>query len=112
MSLRQLSERMKITPQSVKEIEEREKSASISLKVLRQAGDALEMKLVYGFIPRTKTLKKMVEERAVMLAKEIVMRTSKNMELEDQDVGSERLEQAIIEKAQDIQNKMPKYLWD
>lgn len=112
MSLRQLGKKLNITPQSVKEIEEREKSGTISLKVLRQVGQSLNMKLVYGFIPKNKTLDKMIEERAFEAAKEIVSRTSANMRLEDQENSPDRILAAINEKAQELKQEMPKYLWD
>lgn len=112
MSLRQLGERMSITTQSVWEIENREKNGSVTLNVLRQVGQALNMKLVYGFIPEQLSLKKMIEERAIILAKEIVERTSVSMELEDQKTSANRLEQAIEDKAQELQAKIPRYLWD
>ncbi len=81
MSLRQLGERLSITPQSVKDIEEREKSGSISLKALKEVARALDMHLVYGFVPKKKSLKKMIEKRAEELAMEIVERTSTNINL-------------------------------
>ena len=61
MSLRQLGKKLMITAQSVNEIEKREKNGSISLNVLRQFGSSLDMKLVYGFIPKTGSLEKMIE---------------------------------------------------
>ena len=112
MSLRQLGARMSITAQSVHEIEEREKNGTISLSVLNQVGYALNMKFVYGFVPKQFTLEKMIEERAFEIAKEIVMRTSVSMELEDQKTSDKRLEHAIKEKAAEIKNKMPRTLWD
>ncbi|NOZ03441.1 MAG: mobile mystery protein A [FCB group bacterium] len=112
MSLRQLGNRMSITPQSVREIEERERNGTVSINVLRQVGEALNMKFVYGFIPKNYTLKKMIEERAHELAKEIVQRTSVSMSLEDQKTSDERIAQAIREKAEEIQASIPKYLWD
>ena len=112
MSLRQLGGRMGITAQSVKEIEEREMSSTISLKVLRQFGQALNMKLIYGFIPRSENLEDMIHERAMEIAREIVSRTSASMKLEAQENKPERLERAVIEKAREIKEKMPKYLWD
>lgn len=112
MSLRQLAERLNIKAQSVKEIEEREQSGSVSIKVLRQAGEALNMKLVYGFIPQSGTLEKMIEDRAKELAKEIVLRTSNTMQLEDQENTEERIEKAIQEKTEEIIQKMPRYLWN
>jgi|SRR4030042_1747047 len=112
MSLRQLGNRMGITSQSVKEMEEREKKGTISLNVLRKFGKSMDMKFIYGFIPKQKSLEKLVEERAVRLAEEIVKRTSVNMELEDQKIGSKLIQKAIREKTLEIKQEMPRYLWD
>ncbi|MEA3478140.1 MAG: mobile mystery protein A [Bacteroidota bacterium] len=112
MSMRQLGNRLKITPQSVKEIEEREVNGSITINSLREAGEALDMKLFYGFIPKKEGIDKMIEERAFEIAKEIVLRTSQTMMLEDRENIQERLDSAIREKAMEIKNTMPKYLWE
>ena len=112
MSLRQLGQRLSITPQSVKEIEEREKNSSISLKVLKQVALALNMKFVYGFIPMDKTLEKMVERRAEELATQIVERTSIHMNLEDQKISKERFRNAIKEKTEEFIKELPRILWD
>lgn len=112
MSLRQLGKRLSITPQSVKEIEVREKNGTISIKVLRQVAAALNMKFVYGFIPSEKTLEGMIERRAEALARSIVERTSVQMGLEDQKNSPERIEKAIKEKAAELKTDMPKILWD
>jgi len=112
MSLRQLGSRMGITPQSVKEMEEREKNGTISLNVLRQFAKSMNMKLVYGFIPKQKSLEKLVEERAAQLAEEIVTRTSISMELEDQKIGAKLIRKAIKDKTYELKQEMPKYLWD
>ena len=112
MSLRQLGNRLSIVPQSVKEIEQREKNGSITLKNLREAGKALDMQLLYGFIPKEESLEKMIEKRAYEIAKEIVMQTSHSMMLEDQENSKQRIEKAIKERAEEIKNEMPGYLWD
>jgi predicted DNA-binding mobile mystery protein A len=112
MSLRQLGQRLSITPQSVKEIEEREKKGTVSLKVLRQVASALNMKFVYGFIPDEKTLTAMVEKRAALLAEKIVERSSIQMNLEDQSVSEESLKEAIAEMAEEFTKDLPKLLWD
>lgn len=112
MSLRQLGQRLSITPQSVKEIEEREKNGTISLKVLNQVASALDMYFVYGFIPKDKTLAKMVEIRAFELAKQIVERASIQMNLEDQKIDEIRLRQAVKEKAEELSQEIPSILWD
>jgi predicted DNA-binding mobile mystery protein A len=112
MSLRQMGNKLSITPQSMKEIEQREKDGSITLKNLREAGKALDMQLVYGFIPKEESLEKMIEKKAHEIAKEIVMRTSHSMMLEDQENSKQRIEKAIKERAEEIKNEMPGYLWD
>ncbi len=112
MSLRQLGKRMNITPQSMKEIEEREKSGTVSIKVLKQVASALNAKFIYGYAPNDDSLEKMIEKRALTLAKEIVNRTSNNMRLEDQENSTERIEAAINEKTKDIIANMPRYLWE
>ena len=112
MSMRQLGNRMGITPQSVKEIEAREQNETISLKVLRQFGKSLNLKLIYGFIPQSGNLEDIIEKRAFELAMEIVYRTSISMKLEDQENNPARIQKAIKEKANEIKTDMPKYLWD
>jgi len=112
MSLKQFGKRLNITAQSAREIEERESSGSITLKNLSEAAKALNMRFVYGIIPQDESLKKMIEERATELAKDIVLRTSQSMSLEDQENLPERIEQAISEKAEQIKNEVPRYMWD
>ena len=112
MSLRQMGNRLSITPQSMKEIEQREKDGSITLKNLREAGNALDMQLVYGFIPKEESLEKMIEKKAHEIATEIVKRTSQSMLLEDQENSKERIAKAIKERTAEIKNEMPGYLWD
>lgn len=112
MSLRQLGDRLHISPQSVKEIEEREVNGTITLNSLHDAAKAMDMKLVYGFVSKHESLEQMIEKRARELATEIVMRTHATMTLEDQQNSKERIEQAIEQKTAEIKFEIPKYLWD
>lgn len=112
MSMRQLGERMSITPQSIKEIEEREKNGAITIKTLKQFGYSLNLKLIYGFLPSEGSLEKIIEKRAIELATEIVKRTSVSMNLEDQENSPDRLDKAVRDKANEIKLEMPKFLWD
>jgi len=107
-----LGNRMGITPQSVREIEEREKDGTVSLKVLRQFGEAVNIKLIYGFIPEKGKLEDMIEHRAYEIAREIVSRTSATMQLEDQENSPGRIKKAVREKAEDLKREMPRFLWD
>ena len=112
MSLKQLGKRMSITPQSVKEIQDREKNGTISIKVLRQVATALKMKFVYGFIPIDQTLSGMIEKRANEVAEEIVTRTSIHMNLEDQGLSEKQIQRAIERKVKEMKEQVPKMLWD
>lgn len=112
MSLRQLGKRLHKSPQSVKEIEEREANGSLTIKSLREAGLALDLKLVYGFIPMEGSIEKMIEKRAIELARDIIARTSQSMKLENQENTEERLNKAIEIRSKEIVNNMPRYLWD
>jgi predicted DNA-binding mobile mystery protein A len=74
MSLHQLlGSRLNIAPQSTKEIEEREVNGTITLNSLRDAANAMNMQLVYGFVSKDESMEQMIEIRAKELATEIVM---------------------------------------
>lgn len=112
MSLRQLGERMSITPQSLKSMEAREKEGAVTLKTLRDAAAALDMQLYYCFIPNDGSLDALIERKAYELATEIVSRTSASMRLEDQENTYQRRQQSIKELAEEMKREMPKSLWD
>jgi len=112
MSLRQLASRLGVTAPSVKEMEDREMVGSITIKNLKEAARALDMKLVYCLIPIDGTIDSMIERRAEELARKIVLRTSNTMKLEDQSVSTVRLEKSIKELAAEIKSELPRYLWD
>jgi predicted DNA-binding mobile mystery protein A len=112
MSLQQLANRLDMTPQNVRSIEVREESGSITIKALRDVAQALDMRLVYAFVPKGRSLEEMIEKRAREMAKEIVERTSNTMMLEDQQNSYVRLQKAIRDKTEEIKNSIPKYLWD
>jgi predicted DNA-binding mobile mystery protein A len=112
MSLRQLSSKIGIVPQSLKDMESREVAGTITLNTLRDVANAMDMQLIYGFVSKHESLEQMIEKRAKELATEIVMRTNNTMTLEDQQNSSERIEKAIAQKTNEIKSEMPKYLWD
>jgi predicted DNA-binding mobile mystery protein A len=112
MSMLQLGNRLSITKQSVQDMESREKDGSISIKALREAARALDMQLVYGFVPNDGSLEALIDRKAKELATQIVMRTNNSMKLEDQENSKQRIEKAIQERAFAIKTEMPKTLWD
>ncbi|MEI8054282.1 MAG: mobile mystery protein A [Bacteroidota bacterium] len=112
MSLQQLGKKISITKQSLTDIERREKNGTITIKTLRDAANALDMELVYGFVPKDGSLDTLIDRKAKELATQIVMRTSNTMKLEDQANSATRIKKAIDERAVAIKNEMPKILWD
>lgn len=112
MSLRQLGKRLNVSPQSVGDMERREAEGTITLNSLKELASALDMRLVYGFIPKEESVEQMIEKRAKEIATEIVSRTNTTMTLEDQQNSKDRIKKAIEQKAEEIKYEMPKYLWD
>lgn len=112
MSMQQLGNKLSISKQGILDIEKREKEGSITIKSLKEIGRALDMQLVYGFVPNDGSLDALIEKRATELATKIVLRTSDTMKLEDQANSNERIEKAIKERTEEIINEMPKILWD
>ncbi|HSD62463.1 MAG TPA: mobile mystery protein A [Ignavibacteriaceae bacterium] len=112
ISLKQLGKRLNVSSQNINQYEQREKDGSISIQKLREVANALDMDFVYTFIPKEGSLEKLIEKRANIVAKDIVMRTSHTMKLEDQENTEERLKKAIKDRAEKIKNELPRYLWD
>ncbi len=112
MSMRQLGNKLSITRQSVLDIERREKSGSITLKVLKDVANALDMEFVYGFVPKGGTMDALIKSKAREKATEIVMRASNTMKLENQENSRKRIEKAIKERTEKLIHEMPKILWE
>ena len=112
MSMQQLGNKLSVSKQGILDMERREKDGSITIRSLKEIGRALDMQLVYGFIPNDGSLNALIEKRATELATKIVLRTSNTMKLEDQGNTNQRIEKAIKERAEEIKNEMPKILWD
>ena len=112
MSQKQLGARLGITKQSVQEIEAREADSKITLEKLKEVAEALNLNLVYGFVPKDGSLEKMLENRAQEIARKIVLKTSHNMLLEEQEISPERKTKALEDRARNIVDEIPRYLWD
>jgi len=112
MSMQQLGNKLSVTKQGIMEMENREKEGAITIKSLREVAKAMDMKLVYGFVPNDGSLDALIEKKAKDLATKIVMRTANTMKLEDQGNTDARINNAIKERTDEIIKEMPKILWD
>jgi len=112
MSMQQLGKKLSVSKQAILDIEKREKSGSITIKSLKEIARALDMQLVYGFVPNDGSLELLIERKAKELATQIVMRTNNTMKLEAQENTKQRIVKAIQERTTIIKTEMPKTLWD
>ncbi|WP_339753861.1 mobile mystery protein A [uncultured Winogradskyella sp.] len=112
MTMDQLGAKLNKTKGAVQKIEEREATGQITIHKLKKVGKALNMKLVYGFVPENETIENLINFKAEKLARRIVLRTNQNMKLEDQGISDEKINASIIDLANDIKREMRKSLWD
>jgi predicted DNA-binding mobile mystery protein A len=112
MTRDQLGEKLDSTKGAIQKIEEREATGQITINKLKDVGNALNMKFIYGFIPKDGTIENLVNLKAEKLARKIVLRTNQNMKLEDQGIGDEKIAKTIKELANEIKREMKKSLWD
>ena len=112
MTMAQLGTRLKITRQGVRSIEKSETKGSISINSLKEVGMALDLKFVYGFVPKDGTIDNLINIKAEKLAEKIVLRTNQNMKLEDQGIGEKKIKEIIEDLANEIKREMKKSLWD
>lgn len=112
MTQEQLGNKLDTTRQAIQQLEKREAEGAITIRNLEEVATALDMSLVYAFIPKDGTVEQLIERKAKQLAMEIVLRTSGSMQLEDQENSPERIKAAIEERTNEILNQLPKALWD
>lgn len=112
MTMAQLGNKLNITRQGVKKIEESEVKGSISINSLKEIGKVLDLKFVYGFIPNNGSIDKLIDVKAKKLAQKIVLRTNQNMKLENQGISDKKINQSIIDLAVEIKREMRRSLWD
>jgi predicted DNA-binding mobile mystery protein A len=112
MTLQQLAHKLSMSKQAVQALEKRESQGAVTLKTLQEVARAMDMQLVYGFVPNDGSLEALIEKRAIELAAKIVGRTDRTMQLEEQANSPERLASAIRERAEAIKKEKPSALWD
>ena len=112
MTRDQLGNKLNLTKGAIQKIEEREATGQITINKLKDVGNALNMKFVYGFIPKDGSIESLINLKAEKLARKIVLRTHQNMKLEDQGISEDKIDDSIIDLANEIKREMRKSLWD
>jgi hypothetical protein len=77
-----------------------------------EVGNAMNLRFVYGFVPKDSSFEQLIEKRAGLLARKIVQRTHQNMILEGQENKEKQVQLAIKELTEELNKEMPKALWD
>lgn len=112
MTMAQLGNKLNITRQGVKRIEESEANGTITLNSLKDVANAMDLKFVYALVPKNGTIDDLIETKAEKLAQKIVLRTNQNMKLEDQGIGDDKISKTIKDLATEIKRELRKSLWD
>jgi len=112
MTMEQLGAKLGITKQGVKKIEESEAKGTVTINTLKEVANAIDMQLVYGFVPKNGSIKQLIEAKAQKLATKIVLRTHQNMQLENQAITDSKIKEAIADLAEELTREMKKSLWD
>lgn len=112
MTREQLGSKIGLTKGAIQKIEERDATGQITINKLKDVGNALGMKFVYGFIPKDGSIENLINLKAAKLARKIVLRTNQNMKLEDQGISEDKIDASIIDLANEIKREMRKSLWD
>ncbi len=112
MTREQLGVKLKMTKGAIQKIEAREAAGQITINKLRDVGQALNMKFVYGFVPYDGSIENLISIKSEKLARKIVLRTNQNMKLENQGIGNEKINKAIKDLSDEIKKDVRKTLWD
>lgn len=112
MTRDQLGNKLDLTQGAIQKIEEREATGQITINKLKDVGNALNMKFIYGFIPKDGTIDSLIHLKAEKLARKIVLRTNQNMKLENQGISEDKIEHSINDLTNEIKREMRKSLWD
>ena len=112
MSAQQLGDKLSISRQAVQDLQNREADGSITIRSLKDAANALDMEFIYAIVPKDGNLDALISRKAKELAQRVVMRTSQNMKLEDQEMRMNEIERAMEEMIEKFEREVPKVLWD
>lgn len=111
MSAKQLAKRVGIDQSRITRLENAETDGDLKLSSLRKIAAALDMELVYAFVPKT-SLEDMVNARAKKIAEKRMSKVSRTMKLEDQELSAEEKARSMNDLVQKILIQEPKDFWD
>lgn len=111
MTTTQLAQRMGVTAQRVRYLEQSESAGTITLRSLQRAAAALNCNLVHLAIPQ-QSLQTLVEVQARKKARAMMERASQTMTLEAQGLSAEMNRKIESDLISELINTTPRTLWD
>jgi predicted DNA-binding mobile mystery protein A len=111
MSGRQLAERLGISKNSVSAIEKREQDGSVTIRMMRRVGEAMDCTFFYGFLPNG-SFEEIVRRRAEDVARERNERINQTMRLEGQELAKEEAHRIWRKEVENLIDETPRSLWN
>jgi predicted DNA-binding mobile mystery protein A len=110
MSASALARKLGVTPASITKLEKAEADERITLASLRKLASALDCELQYTLVPR-KSLEEILEDRAILVAREKLRPISHSMSLENQTIDKPTQEKQLQLLAKEILDGPRRNLW-
>jgi predicted DNA-binding mobile mystery protein A len=113
LSTRQLAELMKVSPNSVSQLETNEIKHTATLKNLSKAAEAMDCELIYWIQPKSprSSFDEILDQKALFLAQKIAKGVAHSMSLEEQKVANQITENQIKTLAQELKRDLDPRLW-
>jgi predicted DNA-binding mobile mystery protein A len=111
MSIGSLARKVGIDPSRISRLESAEIQGDLKLSSLKKIADALDMRFVYGFVPKS-SLEDMVYTQAKKNAIERMGKVNHTMRLEGQELSTDEKEKVLNDLIQKILIEQPKDFWD
>ena len=110
MSGSNLSKRLNASRTGAAYLERAELDGRITVNKLKEAAEALNCRLVYGFVPNT-TIEEIINHQAEQKARSISDYTDTQMMLEAQSLSKQELEKEVLRLKEKFIREMPNELW-
>ncbi len=111
MNARQLGERSGVSGERILKIESDELKSRLTMATLEKMAEAMNCRLVYGFVP-SESLSKIIERAAAEKARLQLTRVSHTMALEDQKITDKVLSEQIELLKEDLLRGNIKKVWE
>jgi len=111
MSGSQLARHLHTSKQTVRDYEASESSHKISIETLEKVAEALDAKVYILMIPKT-SLQDTINNRAKIIAENMISSNARNMEMEEQGTSKSFMKRQIDELTEELIKENSKSLWD